>query len=110
MDELEFGLVENGYITLREISFRNVIVPKGFVFDGVTVKAPFTLLFSQKNLRNGIRASCFHDYMCKRKTLYKRSYSTKILVKLWKNDGLGSVKAGIVYCLVEMYQYLRGWK
>ena len=85
-------------------------VPKGFIFDGVTVKAPFTAIFSNKDLRKGIRASCFHDWMCKHKQDYRRSYATGVLVKLWHENGLGAVKAGIVYICVEAYQLFKNWK
>lgn len=108
--DISFGVTETGYITLKELTFRNVNVPKGFVFDGVTVKAPFTMLFSQKNLRNGVRASCFHDFMCMQKNIYKRRKATKILCDIWHQDGLGKIKTFVVYYLVDIYQLLKGWK
>lgn len=110
ISDIEFGVVDIGYITLKEITFRDVKVPKGFIFDGVTVKAPLTVLFSQKNLRNGVRASCLHDYMCKNKKSYSRKKATKILCDIWKKDGLGAIRVKIVYFGVEFYQILKGWK
>ncbi|MDD4556985.1 MAG: DUF1353 domain-containing protein [Alphaproteobacteria bacterium] len=110
LNSLDFALCEFGYVSLRKQTFRNVTVPKGFIFDGVTVKAPFTMLFSQKNLRNGVRASCFHDFMCEHKNKFKRREATKVLCEIWQDDGLGKVKATLVFACVEFYQFLKGWR
>lgn len=110
INSLDFAVVDNNYITLRNLQHGNVAVPKGFVFDGVTVKAPFTVIFSNKDLRRGIKASCFHDWMCKHKQDYRRKYATQVLVDLWKQNGLGKIKAGIVYICVELYQICHGWR
>lgn len=108
---LDFGIKRNyRYITFREITFKNVTVPKGFIFDGVTVKTPFTFLFSNKTLRQGIKASCFHDYMCLHKDKYTRKESTDILVEIWKADGLDNFRAFFVKVMVNVYQWLKGWK
>lgn len=108
---IEFGVKGIHYITLKQMKYDRVIVPKGFEFDGVTVKAPFTLLFSNKDLRRGIKASCFHDYMCKHKDQYSRTYATNILVDLWKKEGLNIIKASIVKISVNAYQKIKGgWK
>lgn len=104
-------IVKDGmYVTTKALYYKNVVVPQGFVFDGVTIKAPFTFLFSNKDLRNGIRASCFHDYMCKNKHMYKRKYATKILCELWEHDGLNKFKVKIVYHCVNIYQLFKCWK
>lgn len=105
---IEFGVKGIRYITLKQMKYDRVIVPKGFEFDGVTVKAPFTLLFSNKDLRQGIKASCFHDYMCQHKENYSRTYATDILVDLWQKEGLNRYKAYIVKVCVNVYQYLKG--
>ena len=68
------------------------------------------MIFSQKNLRNGVRASCFHDYCCENKSKFGRRESTKLLCDLWKKDGLGKVKSFLVYVFVEAYQMGKGWK
>lgn len=107
---MDFGIVGIKYITLRVLEYKNISVPKGFEFDGVTVKAPFTLLFSNKDLRQGIRASCFHDYLCKHKDLYSRKYATEILIEIWRADGLNTFKAYIVKYSVNFFQWLKGWK
>lgn len=108
---MEFGISGLNYITLKQIKYDGIIVPKGFEFDGVTVKAPFTLLFSNKDLRQGIRASCFHDWMCKHKSDYTREYSTRVLVDIWRQDGLNYWKSVFVKISVNVYQYfVGGWK
>lgn len=107
---MKFGVKGLKYVTLKELHYDGITVPKGFEFDGVTVKAPFTLLFSNKDLRQGIRASCFHDWMCQHKNEYSREYATKVLVDVWKEDGLESLKAWFVKVCVNAYQWLKGWR
>lgn len=108
---MEFGISGLNYVTLKELKYNNLTVPEGFEFDGVTVKAPFTFLFSSKDLRKGIRASCFHDYMCRDKKNYYRQYATKVLVDIWKEDGLSPFKAWIVKITVNAFQAVKGgWK
>lgn len=104
-----FLVVGEKYQTAVSLEYKGIIVPKGFVFDGVTVKAPFTFLFSNKDLRQGIRASCFHDYMCKHKDRYSRKFATDILVKIWMEDGLEYWKAYFVRLSVNLYQWFNGW-
>ena len=107
---MKFGVKGLKYITLKELHYDGITVPKGFEFDGVSVKAPFILLFSNKDLRQGIRASCFHDWMCQHKDEYSRAYATKILVDIWKEDGLEDFKAWFVKVCVNAYQWFKGWK
>lgn len=107
---LEFAVYGIKYVTLRDLEHDGVIVPKGYVFDGVTVKAPFTLLFSNKDLRQGIKASCFHDWLCQHKEQYTRQYATDILVDMWRKDGLNPFKAWIVKVSVNIFQWLKGWR
>lgn len=59
LDSLDFAVWQDKYVTLKALKYDKIEVPKGFIFDGVTVKAPFTVIFSNKDLRKGIRASCF---------------------------------------------------
>lgn len=111
LNTLNFAVVGINFVTLKDIKYGDIIVPKGYVFDGVTAKAPFTFIFSTKDLRQGIRASCFHDWICQNKKNYTREYSTKVLVDIWKQDGLNKYKAFIVKISVNVYQFFRGgWK
>ena len=106
-----FGVKGLKYVTLKELQYDGITLPKGFEFDGVTVMAPFTLLFSNKDLRQGIRASCFHDWLCEHKAEYTREYSTKVLVDIWQADGLDKIKAKIAGFAVNLYQMIQGgWK
>lgn len=73
LNSLDFAVYGINYVTLRDLEHDSVIVPKGYVFDGVTVKAPFTFIFSNKDLRKGIRASCFHDWLCEHRSQYTRN-------------------------------------
>ena len=109
INSLNFAVYGINYVTLRDLEHEGIKIPRGFVFDGVTVKAPFTFIFSNKDLRKGIRASCFHDYMCQHKSEYSRKYATDVLVDLWKQDGLSPFKAWIVKISVNLYQWLKGW-
>ncbi len=106
----EFAVVGINYITLKKITYRNIVVPKGFTFDGVTIPAPFTMLFSNKDLRQGIKASCIHDFMCRNKDKYKRKEATDILIELWLENGLNKFKAQIAKISINIYQYIKGWK
>lgn len=113
--DMDFAVTPKYYIALKDMEYRNVIIPRGYAFDGITAKAPFTFLFSNNDLRKGIKAACFHDYMCENKDKYKRHDATSILIKIWKNDGLGdkwftSWKPWFVYFFVETYQFFKGWK
>lgn len=108
---LTFGVLGTNYVTLKDIKYDNIIVPKGYMFDGVTAKAPFTFIFSTKDLRQGIRASCIHDWMCEHRSQYTRKYATDVLVDIWKEDGLNGYKAFIAKISVNVYQFFRGgWK
>lgn len=111
LNSLDFAVYGINYVTLRDLEHDSVIVPKGYVFDGVTVKAPFTFIFSNKDLRKGIRASCFHDWLCEHRSQYTREYATKVLVDIWKQDGLNGYKAFIAKISVNVYQFFTGgWK
>lgn len=109
-EDYEFAVDGINYITLKNLSYKEIEIPAGFVFDGVTVPAPFTLLFSNKDLRQGIKASCFHDWLCKDKDKYSRKAATDILIELWLDDGLNRFKAVIARFSVNLYQRLKGWK
>lgn len=109
-EKLTFAILGNEYVTLKKLQYMDIEVPEGFVFDGVTIKAPFTFIFSNKDLRQGVRASCFHDFMCRNKTQYKRKQASLILADLWKQDGLNPFKVWIVFWCVELYQWCRGWR
>ena len=41
-----FGINGDKYHTLVSLEYQGIKIPAGFEFDGVTVKAPFTFLFS----------------------------------------------------------------
>lgn len=107
MKKYDFAVQDLNFITLNEIIYKDVKVPENFVFDGVTVKAPFTFLFSNKDLRKGIKASCIHDWMCNHKEQYKRKYATQLLIELWIQNGLPKWKSYIVYVFVELYQIFK---
>lgn len=109
--QVKIGLYrDNNFVTIKPLVHKGIRIPSGFVFDGVTVRAPFTFIFSNKDLRKGIIASCFHDWMCRRKETYKRKEATKVLIDLWKKEGLPTWKCWIVYLFVEIYQICKGWK
>lgn len=108
--QLDFAVWQDKYVTLRSMEHEKIKIPAGFVFDGVTVKAPFTFIFSNKDLRQGIKASCFHDFMCQHKDIYTRTEATTVLIKLWKKDGLDSFKVWIVKVAVNVYQWFKGWR
>lgn len=106
---------ETNYVNLEEITFRKISVPKGFVFDGVSIPWFVMWMFSHNDLKRGIKAACFHDFMCEHKDIYQRREATAILLKLWKNAGLGNRwytawKPWVVYLFVEIYQMMKGWK
>lgn len=111
LKDLDFAVYKTNYITLRVLYYDNIIVPKGYIFDGVTVKPPFTIIFSNKDLRQGIRASCFHDWLCNHKSEYELKYATNILVNIWREDGLNIFKSFIVKFFVNLFQIFKGgWK
>lgn len=111
LNKLYFAVDGINYITLRRIKYKNITIPKGYIFDGVTVKAPFTMLFSNKDLKQGIYASCIHDWICQHKENYYRKDATNILVKIWQEWGLEPVKAFIVKISVNIFQFFKGgWK
>ena len=41
-----FGISGDKYHTLVSLEYEGIKIPAGLEFDGVTVKAPFTFLFS----------------------------------------------------------------
>ena len=53
-----FGISGDKYHTLVSLEYEGLKIQAGFEFDGVTVKAPFPFLFSNKALRQVIRESC----------------------------------------------------
>ena len=111
LNKLYFAVDGINYITLRKIKYKDITIPKGYIFDGVTIKAPFTMLFSNKDLKQGIYASCVHDWICQHKEDYYRKDATDILVKIWQECGLEPVKAFIVKISVNIFQFFKGgWK
>ena len=103
-------IIEGKIYLYQPLRYKDIIVPEGFIFDGVSVKAPLSFLFSNKDLIQGIRASCLHDYLCQHKDIYSRKYATNILVDVWVEDGLEKWKAWFVRWSVNLYQWLKGWK
>lgn len=111
INSLDFAVYGINYVTLKDMEYDGIKVPRGYVFDGVTARAPFTFLFSTKDLRQGIRASCFHDWICEHRAEYTREYATDVLVDIWKQDGLNKYKAFIAKISVNTYQFFKeGWK
>ena len=111
LNKLYFAVDGINYITLRKIKYKDITIPKGYIFDGVTIKAPLTMLFSNKDLKQGIYASCVHDWICQHKEDYYRKDATDILVKIWQEWGLEPVKAFIVKISVNIFQFFKGgWK
>ena len=116
INRLDFAVYdEKHYVTMKDLKFRNVTVPKYFIFDGVSVPWFAMFLFTHNELKRGIMASAFHDFMCENKDKFKRREATSILIKLWKQAGLGSHwytswKPWLVYISVELYQMAKGWK
>lgn len=111
INTLNFAVYGINYVTLKDMEYDGIKVPKGYVFDGVTARAPFTFLFSTKDLRQGIRASCFHDWICEHRAEYTREYATDVLVDIWRKEGLNRYKAYIVKICVNVYQMIKGgWK
>ncbi len=116
MEKLLFAVYgRKKYITLDKLSRQGVKVPAGFVFDGVSVPWFVMWMFTHNELKEGIEAACVHDFMCGHKEKYRRREATSILLKLWKNAGLGerwytSWKPWVVYAFVELYQISKGWK
>lgn len=111
MRDVIFAVYKTNFITLKYLCYKDITIPKGFIFDGVTVKPPFTIIFSNEDLKRGIRASCFHDWMCQHKELYSRRYATDVLVSIWRKDGLSPFKSLIVKYFVNIFQFFRGgWK
>lgn len=111
LTKLYFAVDGINYITLRRIKYKDITIPKGYIFDGVTVKAPFTMLFSNKDLKQGIYASCIHDWICQHKEDYYRKDATDILVEIWQEWGLEPIKAFIVKISVNIFQFFKGgWK
>ncbi len=108
--DFDFAVYDIKYITLHRLSYKDVKVPRGFIFDGITVPAPLTILFSNKDLRQGIKASCFHDFMCQNKDKFSRKEATSILIELWLQAGLNKFKAQIAKLSINIYQRLKGWK
>ncbi|OPZ88209.1 MAG: hypothetical protein BWY74_03216 [Firmicutes bacterium ADurb.Bin419] len=106
---IKLDIKDGMYMTLEEVRYKNIVVPKGFVFDGVTVKRLFRFMFSNKDLIKGLKASCIHDYMCRHKKLYGRKTATKYLVDIWVADGLSLFKANIVSFCVNFYQFFKKW-
>lgn len=113
---LDFGVYdEKRYVSLRKRTFRNVTVPEGFLFDGISIPWFVMFLFTHNELKKGLQAACFHDFMCENKGVYRRREATSVLLKLWKNAGLGNRwymawKPWVVYCFVEIYQICKGWR
>lgn len=98
------------FATICDLKYLDMIIPKGFLFDGVTIIAPFGFLFSNKDLNQGLEASCFHDFMCLHKDKYSRKQATKVLIDIWRDNGLENFKASIAKFAVNIYQWFKGWK
>lgn len=121
-DWVDFGVTPEYYIVLNSFKYidskrkLNIEIPKLYKFDGVTTKAPFTFMFSNNDLRKGVRAACIHDWICENKHNFTRKESTEILVEQWVKDGLGDMfwtrwKPSVVYWSVFLFQcFKKRWK
>ena len=111
INDREFVVFENSFITTKELKYKDITVPKNYKFDGVTVWIPFTVFFRSKDFVRGIWAACFHDWLCDNRKNYKMTYATNILIELWKEKGLSSFQAFLVKISVNTYQFFKGgWK
>lgn len=48
INTLDFAVYGINYVTLKDMQYDGIKVPKGYVFDGVTAKAPFTFLWQMQ--------------------------------------------------------------
>lgn len=109
IDKVEFMVIDDAYITIKELVYKDIVIPKGYMFDGLTIWIPFTMFFGTQDIRRGIKASCFHDWLCDNRQNYTMTEATKILIELWK--GLSPFQAFLVKISVNIYQFFRsGWK
>lgn len=106
----DIALTKFGYMLNQDVRYKEIFIPKGFIFDGVTLKFPYSFFFSSKDIYKGIRAALVHDYMCKNKNIYNRKRATDILIEMWLEDELPLWKALFIKPAVNLYQFLKGWK
>ena len=84
--------VKNGWVTVKEIEFKDVIIPKGYYTNGANIPRLLWRLIPP-NDPSVFHAVVVHDYLCDRKE-YKKAddYMEHILIKAevpkWKRKSI----------------------
>lgn len=64
MDRLVIAPIEGGYELVEEFRYKDIVVPKGFRTDGLTIKIRLLYMFIGKYDPRCIEAAVVHDYLC----------------------------------------------
>lgn len=86
-------------------------IPKGFKWDGATIKPIFWLLIGSKTDPRFKNPSLLHDYMCNNKYIvnFDRNFSSRVFKTMLLKAGVSKFKAQIMYLAVDIYQMTQGW-
>ena len=99
------------FVVLEDIDFGDVVVPKGFDYDGPSSPSMCVPLIGKRMFIKGVYCSCKHDYQHRHKEKYPRKQATKDLVNLWQRAGLPKWQGKLVYVFVELYcRFILKWK
>lgn len=77
--------VDGGYELIRDFEYKDIVVPKGFVTNGIDLKTRVLSLFINKYDPITIEAVVVHDYLCELEQYAKADlYFQELLPNIWQ--------------------------
>lgn len=100
--DMKVEIISKGrYRLLEAIEYEGVVVPVGFGWDGASV--PILLTPIVPKAYGTMRASCFHDYLCRRATnKLERKFADHIWRSVLKEEGMSGLRSDLGYVGVRI--------
>lgn len=86
---------KNRYVLLEAVRYKKIVVPAGYVFDGLTKGF-------NKYLPRGLRGAAVHDFNCDKKIVSRRR-GDKYAKEIWKEDGCSKWQIRSWYTGIRFY-------
>lgn len=90
------------YILIEDYTFKNITVPRGFIFDGATIPKLFWKVHGHPFRPNFVAAALIHDYGLYHKD-FKRKEVNSLFYELLKLNNVPRWKAKQMYWAVSLY-------
>ena len=90
------------YKVAESVSRNGITVPAGFEYDGASIPRSCWSIIGSPFAPEFMTAAVFHDWLYYTHTL-NREDADQVLYDLLRENGVGSVKAGIIHRAVRMF-------